>query len=427
MNCAECKELLVAYIEGLLDETEKRSVTQHLKDCAACRAELEEINNLRRRLIQNGKTLAHSDLEDKVLDRIVREQNVRLKATDKAGIALKISKIIVKSPITKLAAAAVIIIAVLIGINQFGGTVENTAFADVVKNIQSARTLTYRSVFTTENQESQFVKTMVLEPYLMRVELADGRIWILDHGQGRTLLLDSENKQAILSSTSQQTLDLYDTFRDFRNKTDFSVQEIGQREIDGMKVIGFQLTNGENVIIIWSNPQTFLPIRVEQTAKDKDGKVVKIVTTNITFDTELDESLFSFEAPEGYRHISVDGPAERSVKFEKRSQTLSNMRQILQSCLLYAQDHQDQWPDSLQDLAQYGLSKNILVNWKQPEREIGYVYLRPSTPISPQQVVLYEVYDSWGDGINVGFADGHVQFIEKESNFINQLKEVERK
>ncbi len=388
------------------------------------------------KLIKNVNIETNARTDDAVLNEVVKafEKSKKLvlsevEGKESADVQPSIWGIIMKSRLTKLAAAAVIIIAVLIGINQFSDTIESTAFADVVKNIQNARTLTYQSVFTMAEQEPQVVKTMVLEPHLMRVELQDGRVWILDHGQGKTLLLDSKNKEVVISSTPQKKLGLYDTFRDFSNIPDFSVSQIGKRTIDGMKAIGFQLIkeNDENVIIVWANPKTLLPLRIEQSTKDKDGKVIKIVTTNIIFDTELDESLFSFEAPEEYSHRFVDGPVERSVKLEKRSQTLSNMTQILLTCLAYAQDHQGQWPESLQDLSKYGLAKDTLINQRQPEREIGYVYLKPSTPILPQQVVLYEVYDSWGDGINVGFADGHVQFIEKESDFKNQLKKVEGK
>jgi len=333
-------------------------------------------------------------------------------------------RIIMKSPITKLAAAAVIITAIFFGLQQFGSSLESTAFADVMENIQNARTLTYRNVVTPPDQEPQVMKIMVLEPHLMRVELRDGRVWILDHGQGKTLILDSKNKQAIMSSTPQETLGLYDTFQQFRNIPDFSVSRIGQRTIDGTQAVGFQLTrkNDENVIIVWANPQTSLPIRIEQTVKDENGQVIKSVTTNIIFDTELDKSLFRVEAPEGYSRRFVDGPAERSLKLTKRSQTASNMMTILLACLVYAQDHEGQWPDDLQDLTNYGLAKDTLINPKQPEREIGYIYLKPSTPISPQQVVLYEAHDSWGDGINVGYADGHVQFIKEESNFKNDLQ-----
>ena len=50
-----------------------------------------------------------------------------------------VGRIIMKSPITKLAAAAVIIIVVLIGINQFGGSIDvaTVAWADVIEKLES--------------------------------------------------------------------------------------------------------------------------------------------------------------------------------------------------------------------------------------------------------------------------------------------------
>ena len=379
-------------------------------------------------LIKKLKLKASAELDKRVHDDISAAL-AKSQKTKSAQKELNIWRIIMKSPITKLAASAAIIIAIFVGINQFGGSIkmESVAFADVMQNIQNARTLTYRNVITSADQDPQVTKTMVLEPHLMRVELPDGMVWILDHGQGKTLILDSKNKEAVISTTLQKTLGLYDTFRNFRNVPDFPVSRIGQRTIAGMQSVGFQLTreNGENVIIVWADPQTSLPIRIERTVKDEIGQVIKSVTTNIIFDAELDQSLFRLDAPKGYTHIFVDGPHERTVKLTKRVKSAKNMQNILRACMVYAYDHEYQWPDSLQDLTKYGiLTKDTLNNPSQPERENGYIYIKPYTPRpAHQKVVLYEAHDSWGDGINVGFVDGHVEFIEKESMFKNQLED----
>ena len=328
---------------------------------------------------------------------------------------------IMRSPVTKIAAAALVIAAILF-VYSFSGS-ESIAFADVMRNIQNARTLTYQTVLTAVEQEPQVLKTMVLEPHLMRVELADGSIWITNHGQGKTLLLDSDTNQAVMSSTPQSTLHLYETFRNFRNLPDFTVRNFGRDTIDGIQAIGFRLTkeNDENEIIVWADPQTSHPIRIEHTMKDKDGKVIKSITTKIVFDDELDKSLFRLDAPEGYTRELTDGPRERTVTLTQRMQSAKNMKKILLNCIMYAQEHQDQWPDSLQDINVYGLAAEDLMNPGHPGQEIGYVYVRPGTPLSPSQVVLYEKYDSWADGINVGFVDGHVEFVTEESVFKSRL------
>jgi prepilin-type processing-associated H-X9-DG protein len=328
---------------------------------------------------------------------------------------------IMRSPITKAAAAAVIVTAILLVYN-FSGS-ENAAFAHVMRNIRSARTLTCQTVLTSPDRKPQVVKTMILEPHEMRVELADGSIWITNYSQGKTLLLDSKSRQAALSSTPERTLDLYDTFRDLRNVPDFTVKQLGRHTVDGTQAVGFRLTkqNDDNEIILWADAQTLRPIRIEHTMKDKNGRLVKSVTTKIVFDAKLNKSIFSLEIPEGYVHERADG---------QRAQSVNNMRKILLKCLMYAQDHQDQWPAGLQDLGAYGLTADDLKNPRYAGAETGYVYVRPKTSLSssqaPSEVALYEKYKSWADGINVGFADAHVEFITKQSRFKRLLEESSR-
>lgn len=98
------------------------------------------------------------------------------------------------------------------------------------------------------------------------------------------------------------------------------------------------------------------------------------------------------------------------------------MDKIMQACLAYVQEHDGQWPDSLQALAPYGLANDALVNPRQPDREIGYVYVRPDTTASPQQIVLYERYDSWNSGVNVGYIDGRIEFIWDEAALTARLE-----
>ncbi|MHC4465730.1 MAG: hypothetical protein ACYSYW_04175 [Planctomycetota bacterium] len=55
-----------------------------------------------------------------------------------AGVKSDIWRMIMKSKITKLAPAAVIIIAVLIGINQFSGSIDgsNVAWAELIERVE---------------------------------------------------------------------------------------------------------------------------------------------------------------------------------------------------------------------------------------------------------------------------------------------------
>lgn len=79
MKCMEVQEKLVAYLEGVIDPGAAEEVSAHLESCAACQAVFGEHRTLRERLARNGRRLAAGRLDVPVMDRIFREQTVRLR------------------------------------------------------------------------------------------------------------------------------------------------------------------------------------------------------------------------------------------------------------------------------------------------------------------------------------------------------------
>jgi hypothetical protein len=296
MNCAECKEILVAYLEDLLAEPQKHAVTEHLKDCHSCQAEVKQLTNLRERLVSDGRAAAQSNLEDEVLNRIVREQNVRLKTANKAGAALKLRRIIMRSSITRIAAAAVIIVAVLIGIQQFGsGTV---TFAKVIEPILKARTLILDIIVGDEETGPVMHETIVGQRIRRVISTQEHVINIFDTDGGKMLTLHTGGKIAVYSdiqgSLQEETRDYVAFLRkiitDLQNNPDFEARELGEKEIDGQKVIGFSTDE----FTIWADAETALPVRIEVETP------LSIVFTNFQFDVPVDESLVSMDVPDGY-------------------------------------------------------------------------------------------------------------------------------
>jgi outer membrane lipoprotein-sorting protein len=114
MKCVECIGKLVEYTEGLLPDMQKQEMEAHLKDCTQCRAELQEVSRLRERITINSKSRQSADFEDVVFNRIIREQNLRLKQADRISRQLQIWRNIMKNRITKLTTAAVIFAVVAI-------------------------------------------------------------------------------------------------------------------------------------------------------------------------------------------------------------------------------------------------------------------------------------------------------------------------
>jgi outer membrane lipoprotein-sorting protein len=299
MNCAEYKELLVAYIEDLLDETQKHSVAEHLKSCASCRAELKEVSDLQGRLVKNGNTLTQSDLEEIVLGRIIQEQNERIKTANKISTILKIRRLIMKSPIVKLAAAAVIIVAVTVGILQFGsGTV---TWAKVVEPILNARTIICDMIIGNDESNPSMHEIIVGSRIRRTMSNMPGMTHIIDLENSRMLVLIDGDKTASYVNIQGDLGDRTQSYVNFlRNiimklKDNPNIENLGEQIVDGRKAIGFAGRGRNDEVTIWADAKTALPIRIYL----RVGQMSAILK-NFEFDVDVDESLISMDVPPGY-------------------------------------------------------------------------------------------------------------------------------
>ena len=141
MNCQDCKEHLIEYIEELLEGQQARAIASHLADCPTCRTEAARMTDLRKRLIQNGQAFAETDLENAVFDQIVRSQHLKFKEIRKTNRQFNLWRIIMKSRITKFATAAAVILIAVLGITFLEESTQ-TAYA-IEQTIQASHTVRY--------------------------------------------------------------------------------------------------------------------------------------------------------------------------------------------------------------------------------------------------------------------------------------------
>jgi len=303
MNCERCKDMLIEYVEQMLDEAGRQAIEEHLKQCALCRAEAKELVHLHKRLVANGENLARSDIETKVLNRIIREQKARLQAAAAAPRGLTIRRIIMRSPFAKLAAAAVIAVAAFIGLhsvgNPFGATV---TFAQVIEPILKARTVVLDFIVGKEG-ESPVMHDVVVGSRIRRTFSNMETILIIDLDNAKMLTLDPKSKGAayvdIQGPLQEGTRNLIGFVRNavirVKDQPDTPVQELGQREIDGRKTVGFMVRSHNEEVTIWADPKTAQPIRIELLY----GQTLYVLK-KIEFDVPVEESLLSMEPPAGY-------------------------------------------------------------------------------------------------------------------------------
>jgi hypothetical protein len=211
----------------------------------------------------------------------------------------KLWRIIMKSPITKLAAAAVIVIAVIAGVSQFfAGTV---TFAEVIKPILNARTVVFDCI-VGKNEDGPVGHDIVVGNRFRRTISNMDTVMIIDLDNAKMLTLDPKSKgaayidiQGLFQEGTKNILGLVrNIVNDLKEHPD-SQENLGRSQIDGREVVGFLVRGQNEEITIWANPDTAKPVRIELLF----GQLFAIIK-NIKFDVPVDESLVSMEPPAGY-------------------------------------------------------------------------------------------------------------------------------
>ena len=221
------------------------------------------------------KVTTSADLDERVLDNVMETLD-ELEKKESAAIESNIWRLIMKSKLTKLAAAAVIALAAIIGISQFaGGTI---TFADVIEPILNARTVVLDYVIG-EGPDALEMHDIVIGSRIRRTtsnidktKILDSRVrsslsnmdmtMILDLEDGRMLTLATVGVTKIASYNDIQGTGLEGTgsVLDFvrnvvsrvKDNPDADIQDLGEKEINGQKAVGFYVKGFNDGLTIWA-------------------------------------------------------------------------------------------------------------------------------------------------------------------------------
>ncbi|MHC4168652.1 MAG: hypothetical protein ACYSWQ_17005 [Planctomycetota bacterium] len=159
----------------------------------------------------------------------------------------------------------------------------------------------------------------MLEPSVdrSRREYTDGqktKIYIYDYSQqpARTLVLDTEKKQAVLethpdASRKSINIRLLRIIEGAEATPElYKAEDRGTQLVDGhlTKCIHIPGMHNQYLLTVWKDAETGLPVRIEQ----KRGRT--LIMTDFEFDVTLDPNLFEMKAPEGYALTEVAYPAK---------------------------------------------------------------------------------------------------------------------
>ncbi|MHC4552544.1 MAG: LolA family protein [Planctomycetota bacterium] len=384
------------------------------------------------KLFNQSKITVGSNVDKKILDNAMSALPHQTRQPE-----TNIWSLIMHRKITKPIAAAAIFTALLIGFEVLGINNASKAYAAAFDSIRQARTFSCREVFEIKRegvgkcileQEWSF-KEPDLERHVYIAGVDDrfiGEITITDYRKRRELTLNPVDKIATLSDKSedykidpstgklrltQLNTGIREKLLQMRNK---AIKDLGTVELDGQSLRMLQSQKGDRITTVWIDSHSGLPVQIE--IKWLEQNRHPVLYTSIQIDTPLDDNLFSFEPPEGYKleQFTNGWPVYKKKICDK-------MMYLIREC----------WTDSgkhPKDLENIGITSEILrVILASPDQPSGspviqYRQPRPDREWSTE-VIMYEIYDQWpNDGIVVGFADGHCELI-RDQQFFEKLLE----
>ena len=151
-------------------------------------------------------------------------------------------------------------------------------------------------------------------------------------------------------------------------------------------------------------------------------KVLPFTTAGQTTALELKQPHFEAIAAAATPAIQL------ARKQAMRVQSMSNMRSLMQSGMIYAAQNHGEIPTTLDSLAKFTgrdgkTNPALLTNPQHPElAATGYIFV-PALETNMnqlkragQRLAIYEAGD-FGEGVNVAFWDGHVEFVTDHTRF----------
>ncbi len=266
-------------------------------------------------LIKNAGISTDTQSNIKVLNEVL-DAFEETKQKQTGASHANIWRIIMKSRITKLA-AAVIVVAGLLCVHFLTGT---NAYAQIVQEIKNARTVVYTVIKQANNGTGETINVDVAykEPGFLRTTTVDGYVCIGDFTSGKMMSIVPQGGYSIGDLNSLKPTGSSGPFASFeamRNLPAKADENLGAKEIDGIDCEGYRVTQGDLTSIIWLDAKTGDLMQVEHKYASAPG--MNTIIKNIRFDVELEDSLFSLTPPAGYKPFGAEMKSDTAIQTEE--------------------------------------------------------------------------------------------------------------
>ena len=343
----QIKKLLADYALRELPEQKSTEIKQHLVDCQQCRTELKKLEAVLECAESMSKFPADEQLcqsaKESLLEAVANEE--KKQPTSRPTIRLDlIWSTIMKSRFTKLAAAAVIIIAALIGISQIGGSI---ALADVIDKVEGAHAFMYKMKMTVSgimmpgtpagNMEQE--ATIIISTDLgmkMEMTMTDSNsgeqttqiMYVLPEEKAIFIIMP-ELKKYIRMELTDELLDKMkkqnnDPREMLKQMAGTEYTELGKDKIDGLEVQGFETTDpaflggmmGDVKVTVWVDSATSLPVLIEMDMSMGEQMRMKGIIYGFEWDVPVVAEDFVPVIPEDFESFPAGGMKMPSMNEE---------------------------------------------------------------------------------------------------------------
>ena len=248
-------------------------------------------------------------------------------------------ELIMKSQITKLAAAAAIVVAVLIGLNIIGNGKHGVAWAELVEHVEKIKTVVYQMKMTMKGlpgiPEGQAIdidmKAKMAYDYGFRIdsrtyvgkEITTNSYILFEEGpdKGAIITVIPEEKKYIKMKLTEELLakmekDNGDPRTMLKEMMKYKYTPLGRDTINGIKVEGIEVTDpnmalqgggmfDEFTAQLWCNVETDLPVLMTIKGSAKNGEVVMdMVMDSFEWDVPIDTTELQPNIPADYELLA---------------------------------------------------------------------------------------------------------------------------
>jgi len=311
-------EQLVQFVLDEMSGEKAREIEQHVRQCEPCQEAVERL----RRLLDCAGRMAAVPVEEQGIEsanrEVLRAARTQTKDQPRCGVpsrAALFGRVIMRSRIAKIALAAGVILAVVLGLSLFTGDGAGKVYARMVSQLQGAHTLTFSLLTTTgvESMPTVRIDMTYRDTGHFRSTSADGYVTVLETTatgvKGISLVPPTRSYVAfeIANAPKDPAKDPWMTVERLRSLPAQASRVLGRREVDGRTLDGFVAQEDDATTTVWIDPQTGQLVRAELEFAGTPG--MNMILSDFQFDVPLDDSIFSLEPPKDYIPFQVSADA----------------------------------------------------------------------------------------------------------------------